>query len=191
MGTIFEAKGQQERKTCRSIEGCCPNGKTNLLTMLGGIGSIPVMNAGPVQVCVRCRNKMPAGVRFCVRCGYSNLDPNALSLYTALSNMKTRNPTASQMAFTPSTLLLAVTMAMFLIAAIYSVHIAHAWVNQGRSLAMATLGFLLFVFAEDVSDYGGRYGWTRTTWRSYPSRLTKSMGLLVFVVGINKVFHIF
>ncbi len=82
-------------------------------------------------------------------------------------------------------------MAMFLIAAIYSVHIAHAWVNQGRSLAMATLGFLLFVFAEDVSDYGGRYGWTRTTWRSYPSRLTKSMGLLVFVVGINKVFHIF
>lgn len=41
------------------------------------------MEQSPNQKCVRCGNELREGVRFCVRCGTNNFDPDAARLAVA------------------------------------------------------------------------------------------------------------
>ena len=62
-----------------------------------------------------------------------------------------------------------VAFAIFVAALIRYVQLAQ-WEQELVPFVVAFFGFVCVIASEEVSDWTGRYGWTRQQWRQYPRR---------------------
>lgn len=60
--------------------------------------------------------------------------------------------------------------------ALGKVWISVSWGRDLKVLLLALLGFVMFVFPDEVAQTTGGYGWTRAQWRELPAGLVKWAG---------------
>lgn len=58
------------------------------------------------------------------------------------------------------------------------------WDRYARVMALATLGFVSAVAADEVASYTGRYGWTSESFWTYPSTWVRTAGVAT-LVGVH------
>ena len=63
------------------------------------------------------------------------------------------------------------------------------WEQQLVPFAVAAFGFVCVVASDEVSDWTGRYGWTRQTWRQYPAYFVRFAGGVALAVATAVLYH--
>jgi hypothetical protein len=57
------------------------------------------------------------------------------------------------------------------------------WEQLLVPFAIAAFGFVCVIASEEVSDWTGRYGWTRQQWWQYPGTVVRFAGSIALVVA--------
>lgn len=63
-----------------------------------------------------------------------------------------------------------------------------AWMENLIELLVAGAGTVFCLFPDEASDCSGRYGWTRSQWRSTPAGWMKFTGIVQVLLAAHSFF---
>ncbi len=63
------------------------------------------------------------------------------------------------------------------------------WEQHLVPFAVASFGFVCVVASDEVSDWTGRYGWTRQQWWQYPPNFVRFAGGVALVVASVMLYY--